>query len=112
MKGTSLRNRVSRYFDKGRPPPAGPIDFEVRALGGGDTSALLLQELPPKHATAPWERVAEILGEIRRLEREKAYYEAMKNEALLRVLPMLRFHARGMYNVMEETCTQLEDDRP
>ena len=71
---------------------------------------MLLQELPPKHATAPGERAAELLDETRRLERDKTYYEALSNEVLLRVVPMLRFHARGFFNVVEETCGRLDDD--
>lgn len=111
MKGANLRGRVSRYLEKGRPPSAGPIDFEIRALGGGDTSALLLQELPPKQSSTMDERVAEILDEICRLEREKAFYEALTQEAMEHIMPMLRFHARGIYNAVEDTCRRLEESR-
>lgn len=110
MKG--IRSRISRRFDRGRPPSVGPIDFEIRALGGGDTSTLLLQELPPKHTPAPAERAAEILEEIRSLKQETAYYKALTNEALLHVVPMLRFHARGLYHAVEETCGRLGEAVP
>jgi hypothetical protein len=101
MKGPILKNRISRYLDTDRPPSAGPIDFEIRALGGGDTSTILLKELPPKKTTPPRERIPELREEIRRLRSEVNYYRTLTDNVLLRIMPMVHSHSRGL-------CTALE----
>ena len=88
MKGLRLKNRFSRCA-KDRPPSLGPVDFEIRALSGGTTSTLLFHELPPKGATTHQNRIAELHEEIRCLSNEVAYYKALTDEALSRILPVV-----------------------
>ena len=88
IKGLRLKNRSSRCA-KDRPPSLGPVDFEIRALGGGKTSTLLFHELPPKSETTHQNRIRELHEEIRCLSNEVAYYKALTDEALSRILPVV-----------------------
>ena len=107
MKGLRLKNRFSRCA-KDRPPSLGPVDFEIRVLGGGTTSTLLFHELPPKGATTHQNRIAELHEEIRCLSNEVAYYKALTDEALSRILPVVQFHARDLHDAVQRCNAKLD----
>jgi hypothetical protein len=108
MKGLIPKNRISSYLDTDRPPSAGPVDFEIRALGGGDTSTILLKELPPKQPTPPRERILELREEIRRLRSEVSYYRTLTDNVLLRIMPMVHLHSRGLFTAVERAQADIE----
>ncbi len=102
MKTFSLRNHISQFLNTDRPPSAGHIDFEIRALGGGKTSILMLNELPPKSTVTERERMLEIKEEIVRLRGELNYYKAVTDEVLLRIIPMVQLHCHGLHAAVEK----------
>jgi uncharacterized small protein (DUF1192 family) len=104
-----MGSRSSRHYDGDRPPSAGDLDPKILRLGGGATSAILLRELPEKTPTSLEARIIELREEIGRLHSEVAYYSALTEEALLRVLPLVHFHVQGLYEALRRCDEQLED---
>jgi hypothetical protein len=109
MKGQDIRSRFSRCLGAGRPPSAGPIDFEIQALGGGNTNTILLNKLPLKDVTvSPQVRIAELEKEIQQLTHELKYYQSLTNEVLLRIMPTLHYHSSRLFSLVRKCDSDIE----
>ncbi|KAI9146643.1 hypothetical protein HJFPF1_13626 [Paramyrothecium foliicola] len=109
MKASGIRHRMSRCFERGRPPSPSPVDFEICALGGGDTNTMLFQKLPAKEtATPPEKRIKELNEEIRRLDLDLIYYKNLTEAILLKIMPTLHYHSQALYFTIQKHNTSIE----
>lgn len=106
---TSRRSEsISWSIDSRRPPSLTSIDFQIREVGGIDTSTLLLQELPLKETPPVSERKEELDRQIQRLKNELAYRTQLINEVRLHILPMVQLHSEGLRKALDDCTAEIK----
>lgn len=72
-------------------------------------STIQFAELPTKNISiSPQQRIIELNDEIRYLTCELEYYKNLTDDVLLRIMPIILYHSKGLYSTVQKCHASIE----
>lgn len=72
-------------------------------------STLQFAELPTKSISiSPQQRIVELNDEIRHLTCELEYYKNLTDDVLLRIMPIILYHSKGLNSMVQKCHASIE----